>query len=97
MHRTAGYSESWELTYLIEQLREVLAAEPLPVGEVVQELEEVLSRLVLRNQRLRVLHRLAKTESANEHATAIRFALEQLDQELQHQLPGLLERLRASK
>jgi hypothetical protein len=95
MERAAGYSESSELTHLIEQLRERLAmAEPqVPAGE----LEQVLSRLVIRNQRLRVLHRLTRkvglNTHVNEHISVMRSMLEQLDAQLIHELPSLLERM----
>jgi len=95
MERVAGYSESSELTHLIEQLRERLSvAEPqVPSGE----LEQVLSRLVIRNQRLRVLHRLTRNGGfhghANEHISLMRSTLEQLDAQLLQELPTLLQRL----
>jgi hypothetical protein len=94
MQRVAGYSESLELTQLIEQLRERLGTEYSPAPTLVQQLDEVLSQLVVRNQRLRVLYRLArKGDMDDEHMGAIRSNLEQLDAQLLQQLPQLLERL----
>jgi hypothetical protein len=97
VERAAGYNESSELTHLIEQLRERLAvAEPQVLAE---ELEQVLSRLVTRNQRLRVLHRLTRKASFNaqvhEHIDAMRSTLEQLDAQLLQELPAVLKRLPA--
>ena len=94
MARVAGYSESFELTRLIEQLRERLSASGQP-GQSAEELEQVLSRLVIRNQRLRVLHRLTRKGGIpeNEHVVAMRTALEQLDAQLLEELPVLLSRL----
>jgi hypothetical protein len=97
MQRRAGYSESPELTHLIEQLRERLGAEPLPDSELGRQLEAVLARLVVRNQRLRVLQRLSRTGGAPEHIQAMRSALEQLDAELLRELPVVLERMRATQ
>lgn len=99
MERAAGYSESSELTRLIEQLRERLSvAEP---QVAVGELEEVLSRLVIRNQRLRVLHRLTRkgglNTHVNEHITVMRSSLEQLDAQLLQELPSLLKRMPAPR
>ncbi|MDY7233176.1 hypothetical protein [Hyalangium rubrum] len=96
MQRAAGYNESWELTYLIEQLRERLGAEPPPDASLGGELETVLARLVTRNQRLRVLHRLTRTQGSLEHIHSIRSSLEQLDSQLLRELPALLERLSPS-
>jgi hypothetical protein len=96
MERMAGYSESSELTHLIERLREQLGAEPLPDSELGRHLEAVLARLVVRNQRLRVLQRLARTGSSPEHLQAMRSALEQLDAELLRELSVVLERLRST-
>jgi hypothetical protein len=95
MARVAGYSESFELTRLIEQLRERLSASGQPGQSSAEELEQVLSRLVIRNQRLRVLHRLTRKGGTheNEHVTAMRTALEQLDAQLLEELPALLSRL----
>jgi flavorubredoxin len=92
MHRAAGYNESRELTRLIEQLRERLGAMPPLSPRLVHQLEEVLSRLVVRNQRLRVLHRLARKGGSDEHIDSIRTALEKLDAELLQELPGVLNR-----
>ena len=94
MQRAAGYNESWQLTTLIEQLRERLGAEPPPSPQLNQRLEEVLARLVVRNQRLRVLHRLARGGGSLEHIEAMRHALEQLDSQLLQELPELLRHLR---
>lgn len=93
MQRAAGYNESWQLTALIEQLRERLGAEPPPSLRLGQQLEEVLERLLVRNQRLRVLHRLARKGGSNEHIEAMRSSLEQLDAQLLQELPGLLQHL----
>ncbi len=95
MERVAGYSESSELTRLIEQLRERLSASGYPEQSSAEELEQVLSRLVIRNQRLRVLHRLTRKggNHENEHVSAMRTALEQLDAQLLEELPALLSRL----
>lgn len=89
----AGYSESQQLTYLIELLRERLGADPLPSPPVVEHLEEVLTRLVMRNQRLRALRRISRTSSLDAHLDSMRGDLEKLDAELLQELPGLLERL----
>lgn len=94
MQRAAGYNESRQLTTLIEQLRERLGAEPPPPPQLGEQLEEVLARLVVRNQQLRVLHRLARKGGSNEHLEAIRHALEQLDAKLLQELPKLLQHLR---
>lgn len=95
MYRMAGYNESRELTLLIEQLREQLGAEPSTHPQLSQQLEDVLSCLVVRNQRLRVLQRLERMGRANEHVDSMREALEKLDEKLLQQLPALLERLQA--
>jgi hypothetical protein len=94
MHPAVGYSEAAQLTHLIEQLREELGAEPPPNPRMIEPLEGVLSRLVLRNQQLRLLHRLARLGGSLEHMDAMRGSLEALDAELLQELPGLLERLR---
>jgi 3-methyladenine DNA glycosylase/8-oxoguanine DNA glycosylase len=96
MERAAGYSESSELTFLIEQLRERLGRTPSPEQLLARDLEEVLARLVIRNQRLRVLHRLARIGSSDEHIGAMRSTLEQLDAQLLKELPSILERLHPS-
>jgi hypothetical protein len=93
MRRLSGYSESWQLTHLIEELRERLGADPLPSLPVVEQLEEVLTRIVMRNQRLRALQRIARTGGLDEHLDSMRVDLEKLDAELLQQLPGLLQRL----
>ena len=97
MHRSVGYTESGELAYLIDQLREQLATEPLEDLALTRELETVLGRLVTRNQRLRVLQRLMRAGGSVEHMAAIREALEQVDAELLRDLPALLEHLRAAR
>jgi hypothetical protein len=94
MQRVAGYNESRQLTQLIEQLRERLGAEPTPRPELGLQLEGVLARLLARNQRLRVLHRLTRSGGSNEHVEAMRGALEQLDAQLLQELPELLAQLR---
>jgi hypothetical protein len=53
----------------------------------------VLARLVMRNQRWRVLQRLERTGGAHEHMNAIREVLTKLDVELLQELPLLLEHL----
>lgn len=93
MRRLAGYSESWQLTHLIEQLRERLGADPLPSPPVVEKLDEVLTRIVMRNQRLRALQRIARTNGLDTHLDSMRGDLEKLDAELLQELPGLLEHL----
>jgi hypothetical protein len=93
MRRLEGYSESWQLTHLIEQLRERLGTDPLPSPPVVEQLEAVLTRIVMRNQRLRALQRIARTSGLDAHLDSMRGELDQLDAELLQELPGLLERL----
>ena len=93
VRRLAGYDESWQLTHLIEQLRERLGMDPLPTPPVVEQLEEVLTRLVMRNQRLRALQRIARTNGLDAHLDSMRGDLEKLDAELLQEIPGLLERL----
>ncbi|HEX8706033.1 MAG TPA: hypothetical protein VF815_44770 [Myxococcaceae bacterium] len=97
MERVAGYTESFELTQLIEQLRERLAVKKQLEQFPARELDDVLSRLVIRNQRLRVLHRLERTcdinEDTGEHIAVMRSSLEQLDAQLLQELPSLLEQL----
>ena len=96
MSRRAGYEESWDLTYLVEQLRE-LVGHDLDLGEDLSaELEDVLGSLVLRNQRLRVLQRMVNAERAADDLAALRGALEDMDRELLTRLPVLLERLRSA-
>ena len=53
MSRRAGYAESWGLTYLVEQLRELIGHDLHLDDALSEELEDVLASLVLRNQRLR--------------------------------------------
>lgn len=93
MKRSAGYNESHQLTHLIERLRERLGADPLPSPPVVEELEEVLARLLARNQRLRALQRISRTSGWDVQLDSMRGDLEKLDAELLQELPGLLERL----
>jgi hypothetical protein len=93
MQRVAGYNESRQLTELIEQLRERLGSEPTPQSELGLLLEGVLARLLVRNQRLRVLHRLTRSGGSNEHVEAMRGSLEQLDAQLLQELPALLVRM----
>lgn len=93
MRRAASYSESQQLSHLIERLRERLGADPLPTPRAVEHLEEVLARLVMRERRLRVLRRLTCTSDLDEHLEAMCDDLERMDAELLEELPGLLERL----
>jgi hypothetical protein len=95
MERAAGYSESQQLTGLIERLRERLIAHPAPQARLGRQLEAVLERLLVRNQRLRVLHRMARVGGFNEHARTMRDGLETLDAQLLQELPSLLELLHA--
>ncbi|MCE9668474.1 hypothetical protein LY474_11690 [Myxococcus stipitatus] len=95
MSRRAGYEESWDLTYLVEQLRELIGRD-LHLDEALsEELEDTLTRLVLRNQRLRSLQRMVDAERSQEDLETLRHALELMDRQLLACLPGLLERLRA--
>ncbi|WP_021781314.1 hypothetical protein [Myxococcus hansupus] len=96
MSRRAGYAESWDLTYLVEQLRELIGHD-LDLGEDLSaELEDVLGSLVLRNQRLRVLQRMVNADRAPDDLAVLRGALEDMDRELMARLPALLERLRSA-
>ncbi len=95
MERAAGYSESQQLTSLIERLRERLLAHPVPQGGLGRQLEAVLERILVRNQRLRVLHRMARLVGFKEHARTMRDVLETLDAQLLQELPSLLELLHA--
>jgi hypothetical protein len=61
---------------------------------MVEQLEAVLARLIMRNQRWRVLQRLERTGGSPEHIVASRESLAQLDTELLQELPLLLEHLR---
>ncbi|MCY1041141.1 hypothetical protein OV208_07405 [Corallococcus sp. bb12-1] len=94
--RRAGYEESWELTYRVEQLRELVGQELRLDPELGDELEDTLARLVQRNLRLRGLHRMVTAEREPEDLAMFRAALEDLDRQLLHDLPGLLDRLRAT-
>lgn len=94
MSRRAGYAESWDLTYLVEQLRELIGHDLRLDDALAEELEDVLGSLVQRNQRLRVLQRMVNAERALEDLVVLRGALEDLDRELMTRLPALLERLR---
>jgi transposase-like protein len=93
MKRLTGYNESHQLTHLIERLRERLGADPLPNPPVVEELEEMLARLVARNQRLRALQRIARTSGLDARLDSMRGDLEKLDAQLLQELPALLERM----
>lgn len=96
MSRRAGYEESWDLTYLVEQLRELVGRELHLQPELAEELEDTLDSLVLRNQRLRGLQRMVNAERAPDDLAILRGALENMDRELMDRLPVLLERLRAA-
>jgi|SRR4051812_9405254 hypothetical protein len=96
MSRRAGYEESWDLTYLVEQLRELIGRELELHPQLSEELEDTLDSLVLRNQRLRGLQRMVHAEREADDLAILRGALENMDRELLHKLPQLLERLRAA-
>ncbi|MCP3063413.1 hypothetical protein LXT21_32010 [Myxococcus sp. K38C18041901] len=96
MSRRAGYEESWDLTYLVEQLRELIGRDLQLDDALGEELEDTLARLVLRNQRLRMLQRMVNAERSAEDLEILRNALEHTDRELLTALPGLLERLRTA-
>ncbi|RKH54117.1 hypothetical protein D7W81_38650 [Corallococcus aberystwythensis] len=96
MPRRAGYEESWELTYRVEQLRELVGQELRLDAELAEELDDTLARLVMRNQRLRGLHRMMSADREPEDLVMHRAALEDLDRQLLQDLPSLLERLRAT-
>ncbi|MCP3137074.1 hypothetical protein [Pyxidicoccus xibeiensis] len=96
MPRRAGYEESWDLAYLVEQLRELVGHELRMDSGLSEELEDTLDSLVVRNQRLRVLQRMVTAEREAEDLALVRGALENLDRDLLHRLPTLLERLRAA-
>ncbi len=90
------HDESWDLTYLVEQLRELVGRDLQLYPELADELAETLDSLVLRNQRLRVLQRMVNAEREPDDLAILRGALENTDRELLHRLPLLLERLRAA-
>ncbi len=96
MSRRAGYEESWDLTYLVEQLRELLSRDVSLDRSLADELEDVLASLVMRNQRLRGLQRMVNAEREPEDLLTLRDALEATDRELLSRLPPLLDRLRAA-
>lgn len=96
MSRRAGYEESWDLTYLVEQLRELLSRDLSLDVALSDELEDVLASLVMRNQRLRGLQRMVNAEREPEDLVTLRDALEATDRELLARLPPLLDRLRAA-
>ncbi len=96
MSRRAGYEESWDLTYLVEQLRELLSRDVSLDRSLADELEDVLASLVMRNQRLRGLQRMVNAEREPEDLITLRDALEATDRELLSRLPPLLDRLRAA-
>jgi hypothetical protein len=93
-HHSASHGDSRQLASLVEQLRERLGAEPPPSPHMVELLEAVLPRLVMRNQRWRLLQRLERLGGAPEHIEATREDLAKLDAELLQELPVLLEHLR---
>jgi len=92
-HRPTRTADSRQLAALVEQLRERLGAEPPPGPHLVDQLESVLTRLVMRNQRWRVLQRLERAGGTSEHMDAISEVLTRLDVELLEELPLLLEHL----
>ncbi|WP_347402546.1 hypothetical protein [Corallococcus macrosporus] len=94
--RRAGYEESWELTYRVEQLRELVGHELRLDAGLAAELDDTLARLVMRNQRLRALQRMVSAEREPEDLVMLRAALEDMDRQLLQELPGLLDRLRAT-
>lgn len=93
LHHPAAQVGPRQLAALVEQLRERLGAEPPPGPHLVEQFEHVLSRLVMRNQRWRVLQRLERMGGAADHMNAIRDVLTKLDTELLQDLPVLLEHL----
>lgn len=96
MPRRAGYEESWDLTYLVEQLRELVGRDLRLPPALASELADTLDSLVLRNQRLRGLQRMVHAEREPDDLVLLRNALEDMDRELLERLPALLERLRAT-
>lgn len=92
-YRSAAHDESHRLAILVDQLRERLGSEPPPGPQALDQLEEVLSRLVMRNQRWRVLQKLERSCGSTEHIEAIREVVTKLDAELLQELPVLLEHL----
>ena len=80
----------------VEQLRELISRDLQLDDALGEELEDTLARLVLRNQRLRMLQRMVNAERSAEDLEILRNALEHTDRELLTALPGLLERLRAA-
>ncbi|MFP2904281.1 hypothetical protein ACLESD_04245 [Pyxidicoccus sp. 3LFB2] len=96
MSRRAGYEESWDLTYLVEQLRELIGRDVELQPELADELAETLDDLVQRNLRLRGLQRMVHAERAADDLAVLRGALENMDRELLHRLPQLLDRLRSA-
>jgi hypothetical protein len=96
MARRAGYEESWDLTYLVEQLRELIGRDLSLQPELAAELADILDSLVHRNQRLRGLQRMVHAEREADDLAILRGALENMDRELLGRLPTLLERLRSA-
>ncbi|AGC41378.1 hypothetical protein MYSTI_00019 [Myxococcus stipitatus DSM 14675] len=95
MPRRAGYEESWDLTYLVEQLRELISLDFPWDDTLSHELEGALTRLVTRHQQLHgLLHQLATTTDPSEELEVLHEDLEHTDHELLTTLPGLLEKLR---
>lgn len=90
------------LNHQLQLLREVLATQPLD-AEGVEAVEALAHRLVDRNQRMRTLGQMLKgkappmTAAPAEPATPsyIKAWVERSDEELLHELPRLIERLRA--
>ncbi|EAU69620.1 hypothetical protein STIAU_2939 [Stigmatella aurantiaca DW4/3-1] len=68
-------------------------SEGLMAMDFTEELETVLARLLMRNQRLRVLQRMTRNCDSLERADAIRTVIERLDAQLLRELPPLLDRL----
>jgi hypothetical protein len=84
----ADYEECWDLTYRVEQLRELVGQALDLDAELAGALEDTLARLVRRQRVLR------GGDRAPEDPAPRRAALEALDRRLLEDLPPLLARLR---